>query len=267
MSSFCDNCGHDNKKNAKFCSVCGTKIETLEPVNEQVTTQAKKWVSIRENLQFLEEFRDEHNKKNNRKVDSDELRKWAISKLEKLIELKMGDAEINHKLKEKLEQNKKIEYDEVDYIEDCLKGSQQLVDDHLGDKVKIIDEVLSRNIGNSEILNRMKTEVLADIKLNDQDFRYILFCLQELEKQQIFETGIVPDGWLPSDLDMKNENAIVELRKQIEKNTKYIKWGPYAAIQDKLKGQKTLFSYKSEHIWDMKDNPDEKKKFKKNYDY
>jgi len=264
MSSFCDNCGYDNKKNAKFCSACGTKIETLEPVNEEVTTQAKKWVGIRENLEFLEEFREEHSKKNNRKIDSGELRKWAISKLEKLIELKIGDAETNNKLKERLEKNKKIDYDEVDYLEDCLKGSQQLVEEQVGDKTEIIDEMLSRNIGNSKILHEMKTEVLADVKLNDQYFRYLLFCLHELEKQQIFETGIVPDGWLPSDLESQNEQQINELRHQVEKNTKYVKWGVAAYAHDRLKGQRTLKNYKSEKIWDLKENPYEKNKSKKN---
>ena len=123
---LCANCGNNVKANAKFCPACGTKIETLELVDEEVKTQAKKWVGIRENLEFLEEFREEHSKKNNRKIDSGELRKWAISKLEKLIELKLGDAETNNKLKERLEKNKKIDYDEVDYLEDCLKGKTQL---------------------------------------------------------------------------------------------------------------------------------------------
>ena len=260
---LCANCGNNVKANAKFCPACGTKIETLELVDEEVKTQAKKWVGIRENLEFLEEFREEHSKKNNRKIDSGELRKWAISKLEKLIELKLGDAETNNKLKERLEKNKKIDYDEVDYLEDCLKGSQQLVEEQLGDKTEIIDEMLSRNIGNSKILHEMKTEVLADVKLNDQDFRYLLFCLHELEKQRIFETGIVPDGWLPSDLESQNEQQINELRHQVEKNTKYQKWGLAAYAHDRLKGQRTIKHYPSEKIWDFKENPYEKNKSKK----
>ena len=28
--ALCNNCGHDNKKNVKFCSKCGTKIEDIE---------------------------------------------------------------------------------------------------------------------------------------------------------------------------------------------------------------------------------------------
>ena len=33
--AFCDNCGHDNKKNVKFCSSCGTKIEISAPMVEK----------------------------------------------------------------------------------------------------------------------------------------------------------------------------------------------------------------------------------------
>ena len=263
----CTNCGNNVKANAKFCPACGTKIGLLESVNEETkSTNAKKLVGVRENLQFLEEFREEHNKKNNRKIDSAELRKWAISKLDKLIELKFGDAKTNQKLKERLLNNKKIDYDEVEYLEDCLTGSQQFVEDQVGDQDEIIDEVLSRNIGNTEILYRMKKDVSADVKLNDQDFRYLLFCLQELEKQQIFETGIVPDGWLPSDLSTQNEEQINELRHQVEKNTKYIKWGPAAYFQDRMLGQRTLKNYKSEHIWSTKGNTYDKKKSKIKYD-
>ena len=31
----CNNCGHDNKKNVKFCSSCGTKIEISAPMVEK----------------------------------------------------------------------------------------------------------------------------------------------------------------------------------------------------------------------------------------
>ena len=36
--AFCDNCGHDNKKNVKFCSSCGTKIEISAPMVEKEST-------------------------------------------------------------------------------------------------------------------------------------------------------------------------------------------------------------------------------------
>ena len=35
---LCDNCGHDNKKNVKFCSSCGTKIEISAPMVEKEST-------------------------------------------------------------------------------------------------------------------------------------------------------------------------------------------------------------------------------------
>ena len=35
---LCNNCGHDNKKNVKFCSSCGTKIEISAPMVEKEST-------------------------------------------------------------------------------------------------------------------------------------------------------------------------------------------------------------------------------------
>ena len=33
--TLCNSCGHDNKKNVKFCSSCGTKIEISAPMVEK----------------------------------------------------------------------------------------------------------------------------------------------------------------------------------------------------------------------------------------
>jgi len=51
----------------------------------------------------------------------------------------------------------------------------------------------------------------------------------------------------------------MELRRQVEKNTKYVKWGAGAFFHDKLKRQKTITDYKSENIWAVKKLSSEKK--------
>jgi hypothetical protein len=211
---------------------------------------SKAWKNSRETLELMEQFREEHQRKNNRKIDSQELRKWAISKLEQLTEMKHGDSETIAKFKARLEKNKKIDYDEVDFLEDSFFKIQKDVETQIGDKSEILDALISKNIGNPEILNRIKTGENSGTKIDDSDFRYLLFCLHELQKQIIFDTGIVPDGWLPSDLDAKNKDEIMELRQTIEKNTKYIKWGVGALAHDKLTGQKSIRHSKSQHIWD-----------------
>ena len=130
----------------------------------------------------------------------------------------------------------------------------------MGDKSAIIDKITSSNIGNKKILDRIKNETESGKTINVMDFRYILFCLRELKRQSIFETGIVPDGWLHTEFDNSgNEEAIMELRRQVEKNTKYVKWGAAAYFHDRLKKQKTLTDYKSENIWAVKKLPSEKK--------
>ena len=55
-------------------------------------------------------------------------------------------------------------------------------------------------------------------KLNYEDSRYVQFCMLELQKQEIFESGIVPDGWLPS--DDKTNQKINELSDSIDKKYK-----------------------------------------------
>ena len=60
----------------------------------------------------------------------------------------------------------------------------------------------------------------------------------------------------------QNEEQINELRHQVEKNTKYVKWGPYAYVHDRLLGQRTLKNYTSENIWSTKGNTFDKKKSK-----
>tara|TARA_Y100000310_G_scaffold280460_1_gene300198 strand:- start:68 stop:874 length:807 start_codon:yes stop_codon:yes gene_type:complete len=220
---------------------------------------AKAWSDVRDNLEIIDMLREKVVKKNNGEINSKELREWLVFKLKRTPK-GIGHEETKIHLIEKVEKNLKnqvvlerIDFDTIDFLEDCCHNIQVDIEARMGDKSAIIDKLNSSNIGNKKILDRIKNETESGKTINDGDFRYILFCLRELKRQNIFETGIVPDGWLHTEFDNSgNEEAIMELRHQIEKNTKYVKWGAYAYFHDRLKRQKTLFNYKSENIWAVK---------------
>ena len=185
---------------------------------------------------------------NNRKIQSLELKTWAIFTMGKLTSHQIGEFEKNTKLRIKLEKTKKLNDDEVVYFIKCLEAMQERLQKLNQLRIRNIEDISRQNIGNNEIISRIKQELLNNKKLNYEDSRYVKFCMLELQKQEIFESGIVPDGWLPSD-DKTNEK-INELRGDVEKNTKYTKWGVAAYAHDRLKGQSTIKELRSQHIWD-----------------
>ena len=121
----------------------------------------------RDTLELMKQFREEHQRKNNRKIDSQELRKWAISKLEQLSEMKHGDSETITKFKERLEKNKKIDYDEVDFLEDCFVTIQKSVATEIDNKSKILDSL--RETIQSERVQEQKEDSANTIKTNESD--------------------------------------------------------------------------------------------------
>ncbi|MBT7359258.1 MAG: hypothetical protein HN808_01510 [Thaumarchaeota archaeon] len=55
--------------------------------------------------------------------------------------MKHGDSETITKFKERLEKNKKIDYDEVDFLEDCFVTIQKSVEIEIDNKSKILDSL------------------------------------------------------------------------------------------------------------------------------
>ena len=62
-------------------------------------------------------------------------------------------------------------------------------------------DVLIENDKKAEkVLNSLKNKIEKGNFLSNEDERFFEFCKLEYEKNKIYETGIVPLGWLPSDV-------------------------------------------------------------------
>ena len=65
----------------------------------------------------------------------------------------------------------------------------------------MIDVLISKKIGNKSILERFKEVLKNGYFLSEQETRYFQFCSLEFEKEKILDSGDVPLGWLPSDVE------------------------------------------------------------------
>ena len=71
-------------------------------------------------------------------------------------------------------------------------------------------DVLIENDKKAEkVLNSLKNKIEKGNFLSNEDERFFEFCKLEYEKNKIYDTGIVPLGWLPSDVS--------EMSKLLEK--------------------------------------------------
>ncbi len=169
-----------------------------------------------------------------RKIQSEELRKWILSTMKEITLLQITAPKNIEKFSKKIEKNDRLYPEDVDYFLKYYDLMQEKVANGIPNQIKRLKEILAYNIGNKEILSRIKEELSNNIQLKNQDFRYFQFCLRELVRHKIFETGIVPQGWLPSDGDAE----LKQLQDQVAKNRKYAKWGIAAAGDDILKKRK-----------------------------
>ena len=106
--------------------------------------------------------------------------------------------------------NKKIKQDNFDYL---LETTKSFLLDYKNSTNNMIDSLILKNIGNKEILNKLKKRIDGGNFLSHEQFRYYVFCSLEIEKEKIFDSGKVPIGWLPSDTDPKYETILMELEK------------------------------------------------------
>jgi hypothetical protein len=63
-----------------------------------------------------------------------------------------------------------------------------------------IDVLIETDKKTEKVLNLLKNKIEKGIFLSNKDERFFEFCKLEYEKNKIYETGIVPLGWLPSDV-------------------------------------------------------------------
>ena len=115
--------------------------------------------------------------------------------LRSCIRLKYGKNELNKTVLDCMERDMKINQYEFDYL---LTTTKLLIKNY-NEIIVIIDNLISNNGGNEKILNSLKTTIENGHFLSEKDYRYVSFCLLDIGKKTIHESGKVPIGWLPSD--------------------------------------------------------------------
>ena len=64
-----------------------------------------------------------------------------------------------------------------------------------------IDVLIENDKKAEKVLNLLKNKIEKGNFLSNDDERFFEFCKLEYEKNKIYDTGIVPLGWLPSDVN------------------------------------------------------------------
>ena len=247
----CQKCGVILGINTKFCGVCGTKIETSKLTIKKETSSKKLGIEKNNMDDVLEREADkitpEYNVTNAlekiqlgymRMVDinfnlipdilihhhddlvkshrmgsgknsNKELRDLCGGLIQSFNEFKHGDQSTNEEISERITNSKKIKQEYFTYL---LNTTKSFIEGYK--KINnVIDELISKNIGNKEILNRLKKIIDRGTFLPTQPYRYFLFCSLEFEKKKILDSGEVPIGWLPMDTDYVYQSMLVELEK------------------------------------------------------
>ncbi len=116
--------------------------------------------------------------------------------LRSCIRLKYGKNELNETVLDCMQRDVRINQYEFDYL---LTATKLLIKNY-NETIDLIDNLIADNGGNEKILNILKITIKNGHFLSIDDSRYLLFCTLELEKKKIHESGAVPIGWLPSDI-------------------------------------------------------------------
>ena len=132
--------------------------------------------------------------------------------------LNYGDIKsVDHVLKI-INDNRNFDEDDFNFV---LKSSKLFIADY-NKRIEKIKELISNKYGNEKILNLLKSNIESGSFLSSIKERYLLFCSLDFEKMKIHETGIVPLGWLPSDVsDM--HSLLEKLGISLEENNEMTK--------------------------------------------
>jgi len=243
IESSCTSCGHSLSANAKFCPVCGTKIEISKPVvkkkkapkirakKEQIEDDSKHPSEVQLeafttidaiNFNLIPDILIRHHDElvKTRILQSGNIGKSESSQyyqlqtlcsqlLQSFISFKHADTTSNEYILDLIDRNKKIKQDNFDYL---LETTKSFLQDYKNMN-NMIDSLILKNIGNKEIHNKLKKRINGGNFLTYEQYRYYIFCELEIEKEKIFDSGKVPIGWLPIDTDPKYEAILMELEK------------------------------------------------------
>jgi len=131
------------------------------------------------------------------KFSNNQLKVLCSTVLQSCIAFQIGNWRKNELLLQEISDKKKIGLDEFWYLFHISKEFVQTYND----QNKVIDVLISKKIGNKSILERFKEVLKNGYFLSEQETRYFQFCSLEFEKEKILDSGDVPLGWLPSDVE------------------------------------------------------------------
>ena len=239
----CTSCGNSLRPNAKFCPVCGTKKEVLEsttkkkktsrtrPKKERIEDDPKHPADVQleaftnlgaVNFNLLPDILIRHHDElvKTRRLESNrigksihssdnQLKNLCLALLQTFSNFKHANEHNNEVVFGLISKNKKIQQVHFDY----LLGSTLTFLKNYKNKSKVIDALISRKIGNKEILTKLKKRIDGGTFLLHEDIRYFQFCSMEIEKQKIFNSGKVPPGWLHDDVNTLIQTVQANLEK------------------------------------------------------
>ena len=190
---------------------------------------------MRENILRKKEFVNEYNL-NKHQISTFRNKKWSLNQLGRIYTFELTDNKKIDDLRKKIEREKKLNDDDLEFFLHSIDLLQEKIESQLGNQSELVDHLIESKIGNEIILKKCKEEYELKGKMNDQNFRYLLYCLHELQRKRIFETGVVPMGFLPSD-PTKVDEKIDSLQRQNERQNRYILFDEYALYYDLIKKQ------------------------------
>jgi len=123
------------------------------------------------------------------------------------------ESKIYKYLKKQMEEKHVLTQDNFDSL---LKDTYSLIEFY-NERINIIDTLIETTSKSKKILNAIKTKIQSGYILSDKHERFFEFCVLEFEKNKIYETGIVPFGWLPSDVE-KIRKMLEDLNLSIGEN-------------------------------------------------
>ena len=243
IESSCTSCGHSLSANAKFCPVCGTKIEISKPVvkkkkapkirakKEQIEDDSKHPSEVQLeafttidaiNFNLIPDILIRHHDElvKTRILQSGNIGKSESSQyyqlqtlcsqlLQTIISFGHANKTSNEYILDLIDRNKKIKQDNFDYLLETTKSFLR----YYKNMNNVFDSLILKNIGNKEIHNKLKKRIDGGNFLSHEQYRYYVFCSLEIKKEKIFDSGKVPIGWLSSDTDPKYEAILMELEK------------------------------------------------------
>jgi hypothetical protein len=132
----------------------------------------------------------------NRHVQNPKLRKFIYFISDYLKKYQIDSLEFSKYLIEQMNEAKFITQKDFDKL---LNNVRALIEMY-NSRLSTIDTLIENNKESENVLTALKNRIQKGIFFPDMGERFFEFCQLEYQKNKIYETGIVPLGWLPSDV-------------------------------------------------------------------